>query len=333
MTCNTAGSATSSPASAGGPSPSPSPAGRQGELFGPGLAPASPSARRGRGRARPTSGTSGPIGSVSSKPADPPPSSASKSPQPKSSESKAKDREYHRTYRRRHRARDLVRHARFRANKKGLPFDLLNHLEAIQQRINQGVCEVSGLPFNLDGGRTWDSPSLDRIDSTKGYLIGNVRVVCHAVNSAMGDWGEAKMLEIAHGILNRRRDASNALSERLGQSLMKRLGECGSPEYLLTWSRLVTPAGRVLYRLRASAPRTSGSASSGWPTPLVNDTGGSTHCYGGWNPDGSRVIHLKLPGAAKLAMSGWPTPWPSQGTRTTARGARNRTTRPIRAWI
>ena len=40
---------------------------------------------------------------------------------------------------------------------------------------------------------------------------------------------------------------------------------------------------------------------AGWPTPIVNDTLGSTHCYGKKNLDGSREIFLKLPGAAKLA--------------------------------
>ena len=39
---------------------------------------------------------------------------------------------------------------------------------------------------------------------------------------------------------------------------------------------------------------------SGWPTPIVNDVTGSTHCYGK-----NKEILLKLPGAAKQA--GWPT--------------------------
>jgi len=45
---------------------------------------------------------------------------------------------------------------------------------------------------------------------------------------------------------------------------------------------------------------------AGWPTPIVNDMLGSTHCYSGKNPDGSHKIAWKLPGAAKQA--GWPTP-------------------------
>lgn len=42
---------------------------------------------------------------------------------------------------------------------------------------------------------------------------------------------------------------------------------------------------------------------AGWPTPLTNDALGSTHCYSGTNPDGTRKIALKLPGAALQAGS------------------------------
>jgi hypothetical protein len=45
---------------------------------------------------------------------------------------------------------------------------------------------------------------------------------------------------------------------------------------------------------------------TGWPTPIVNDATGSTHCYGPVRPDGTRAEFLKLPGVAALA--GWPTP-------------------------
>ena len=43
---------------------------------------------------------------------------------------------------------------------------------------------------------------------------------------------------------------------------------------------------------------------AGWPTPVANDFTGSTHCYSGKNPDGSRGIAWKLPGAARLTGSG-----------------------------
>ncbi|CAB3785022.1 hypothetical protein LMG27177_01738 [Paraburkholderia fynbosensis] len=35
-----------------------------------------------------------------------------------------------------------------------------------------------------------------------------------------------------------------------------------------------------------------------WPTPIINDSEGSTHCYSGFKAHGSRAVSLKLPGAA-----------------------------------
>jgi hypothetical protein len=99
--------------------------------------------------------------------------------------------------------------------------------------------------------------------------------------------------------------ASVALQSSLESKLRQRTASVGSTLYQLTWKPRATPSGRQICALRASARRTSDSASSsgrsGWPTPIVNDVTGSTHCYGK-----NREILLKLPGAAKQA--GWPTP-------------------------
>lgn len=88
------------------------------------------------------------------------------------------------------RAQVLISNARIRAKRKGLDFDLDQHVDTIQKRIDRGHCEVTGFPFNLEGGRTFDSPSLDRINPKKGYVFTNVRVVIHLANVAMGDWGD-----------------------------------------------------------------------------------------------------------------------------------------------
>ena len=45
---------------------------------------------------------------------------------------------------------------------------------ALQRVIDGGACEVTGAAFRLDGGRTADSPSLDRIIPALGYVRGNV---------------------------------------------------------------------------------------------------------------------------------------------------------------
>ncbi len=165
--------------------------------------------------------------------------------------------------------------------RKGIPFDLWGHLPALQARIDAGKCEVTGLPFNLEGGRTWDSPSLDRIDPQSGYVFSNVRVVCHGVNSAMGDWGEQQLIRMAQAILEQRKQKSNAFSRRLGEALIRRTQGLGSTLYSLTWSERVTPVGRPFFRLAASAPRISASASglseNGWATPTVHDTKGTDY--------------------------------------------------------
>ena len=99
--------------------------------------------------------------------------------------------------------------------------------------------------------------------------------------------------------------ASASLQSSLESKLRQRTASVGSTLYQLTWKPRATPSGRQICALRASARRTSASASSsersGWPTPIVNDVTGSTHCYGK-----NKEILLKLPGAAK--QTGWATP-------------------------
>ncbi len=41
------------------------------------------------------------------------------------------------------------------------------------------------------------APSLDRIDSSKGYEEGNVRIVCLMVNLAMNTWGHGPLEKVA----------------------------------------------------------------------------------------------------------------------------------------
>ena len=88
------------------------------------------------------------------------------------------------------RALCLIATTRTRARKRKLAFDLARHAGKIQARIDRGVCEVTGVPFDLSPGRKFNSPSLDRIDPKAGYTYGNVRVVLNLVNAALGDWGE-----------------------------------------------------------------------------------------------------------------------------------------------
>jgi hypothetical protein len=209
-------------------------------------------------------------------------------------------------YRRNHRAQILINLARYRANQKGLEFSLDGHIGLIQGVIDAGVCELTGIPFNLDDGKTWDSPSLDRIDSTKGYSPDNVRVVLYCVNVMANLWGENKIIEIADAIMSIRRSNSADLQIRLESALKRRLDTQNSPEYVLTWKHWGMPSGPPICALRGRARRTSDSGFSGWPTPTASLADKGVRSEQGAIREAMRNHGPDL--AAVAALAGWPTP-------------------------
>lgn len=108
-----------------------------------------------------------------------------------------KQRAYSAKYRLNHYAEELIHHAKKRARKRGLQFDLDEHLDEIKERVDVVRCELTGLPLTVKSGRAWDRPSLDRIVPEKGYLYTNIRVVCHAINCALGNWGSEIMMKVS----------------------------------------------------------------------------------------------------------------------------------------
>lgn len=103
----------------------------------------------------------------------------------------------------RQRATMLCRNARQRARRKGLAYDLDDHIQEIQLIIDNGCCELTGIPFDTTyryGTHRMPinprSPSLDRIDPTKGYVRDNVQVVLSAVNVMKSNWGMDEVVEI-----------------------------------------------------------------------------------------------------------------------------------------
>ena len=156
------------------------------------------------------------------------------------------------------------------------------------------------------------------------------------------------------------RKSSERLQRNLETALKSRLSGHGSMIYSTAWKPHVTPLGRAICRLRASALRTSASAPTsepsalnGWPTPTAaNGTGAGTRgrdggmnlqteaTLSGWptasardwkdtagmsttgvNPDGSERTRLdQLPRVAVL--SGWPTPNTMTGGQSSRGGDR-----------
>jgi hypothetical protein len=73
----------------------------------------------------------------------------------------------------------------------------------------EGKCSLSGITMTWaerKGHNTATSISLDRIDPAMGYIEGNVRLLCHAVNAFRGEMTDMETLnmlkqwwEFAHG--------------------------------------------------------------------------------------------------------------------------------------
>lgn len=98
---------------------------------------------------------------------------------------------------------------------------------------------------------------------------------------------------------------SATLTLSLANRLRAKTASHGSTLYRLIWKTRIMPSQVSISALRASVPRTSASASSGWPTPTANS----------WKhpSNAGREGGLNLQTAAVL--SGWTTPSASDGTR------------------
>lgn len=105
-------------------------------------------------------------------------------------------------------ARVLLSRSAGRAKASNIEFSLSNFDMAHIIVESDGKCAVTGIKLRLDAVekrgskkhiRPW-APSIDRIDSSKGYSIENCRLVCAAANIAMGAWGEEVLLTMAKSI-------------------------------------------------------------------------------------------------------------------------------------
>lgn len=93
------------------------------------------------------------------------------------------DAEYNRQWRIKNPFRYLLNQARYRARKAGEVCDVtVDDLEVPTH------CPVFGIPLHYtEGGRTANSYSIDRVDNSKGYVKGNVRVISFRANQMKGD--------------------------------------------------------------------------------------------------------------------------------------------------
>ncbi len=103
------------------------------------------------------------------------------------------------------RAKELCRTTRTRALKKGIDHNLTT--EWLLERLEQGVCQATGLAFVMEGGKVNGghrsfTPSLDRTDPNKGYTQDNTKVVCWIYNAAKGVGTHEDVMKLVEALAN-----------------------------------------------------------------------------------------------------------------------------------
>lgn len=104
---------------------------------------------------------------------------------------------------------DMYKRAVARAKKSGFDIaQMISLLEILSIAAAQNhCCALTDIPFSTTGKgvafRAPYAPSLDRIDARRGYVQGNVRIVCTAVNWALSDWGDEVLDRVCHGYVGR----------------------------------------------------------------------------------------------------------------------------------
>lgn len=139
-------------------------------------------------------------------------------------------------------------------------------------------------------------PRFDSLDGLTIDLFGPVPVRANLSARQAKDLGL-----LTSGTSGRRgttSSASAALQSSLASRLQARTSILGSTLFSMISKPWITPAGRVLSRLRASVRRTSGTGLSSWPTPTTRD-----------HKDGSECANVPL--NALLGRVAWLASWPT----------------------
>lgn len=107
-------------------------------------------------------------------------------------------------FRQSHRGNILLSGAKKYCRVHGIHFDLT--VSWVQSRIDAGVCEMSGLPFDMAARRGANTPSIDRIDPKGPYTQANCRVILWFINRALSNYGEEYSLKVFRAIIERHRE-------------------------------------------------------------------------------------------------------------------------------
>lgn len=102
------------------------------------------------------------------------------------------------------RARNLWWACKQRARRKGIPFTL--NLDVLIAKMEPEVCQLTGLPLVLEMNDDWRihplAPSVDRIDSAKGYTNHNTQVIAFGINSLKAQYPTEVVRVLAKAYIN-----------------------------------------------------------------------------------------------------------------------------------
>lgn len=102
----------------------------------------------------------------------------------------------------RERAKSWIAGLRNQCRRQEIPFDLT--VEWLKERLDRGVCELSGLPFEREPRRGPNSPSIDRVVPGGPYTQANCRVVLWSINRALNNYGEDYMIRVFAAVIAKR---------------------------------------------------------------------------------------------------------------------------------
>ena len=116
-------------------------------------------------------------------------------------EHKAESVKYVQKYFRTHPEKYILNRAKQSAKAKNIEFNL-----EVSDIIIPKVCPLLGIKLELNLGegkkKRHNSPSLDRLDSTKGYIKGNVWIISDRANRMKNDATKEELIIFAHNVMN-----------------------------------------------------------------------------------------------------------------------------------
>lgn len=94
----------------------------------------------------------------------------------------------------------MWRRAKSRVVKSGVPFDI-----EVSDIVIPEFCPILNIPLVVYKGRSGgenNSPALDRIDNTLGYVKGNIQVISHLANCMKSSADPEQLVKFAQWVLD-----------------------------------------------------------------------------------------------------------------------------------